>query len=70
MPSSTTFRRKLQTGLKENPQRKERGGRETNRGDNVPEQDRQKKDKEDDEILLDWVPYPLEATRARDLKKR
>jgi len=70
MPSSTTFHGKLRTGLKENPQRKERGGRKTNRGDDVPEPDRQKKDEEDDEILLDWVPYPSEATRARVLKRQ
>src|SRR5712672_1364284 len=70
MPSSMTFRRKLRTGLKENPQGERRGRRRTNRGDNVSEQDCQRKDGEDNEILLDWVPYPSEATRARVLKKQ
>jgi len=70
MPSSTTFCGKLQTGLKENPQRKERRGHKTNRGDDVPEQNCQKKDEEDDEILLDWVSYPSEATRSRVLQKQ
>jgi len=70
MPSSTTFRRKLRAGLKENPQGKRGGRRRTNRGDNVPEQNRQKEEEEDDEILLDWVPYPSEATRARVLQKQ
>jgi len=70
MSSNTTFHGKLWTGLKENPQREERGGRKTNRGDNVPEQNHQWKDEEDDEILLDWVPYPSEATRARVLQKQ
>ena len=70
MPSGTTFRGKLQTGLKENSQRKERGDCKTNRGDDIPEQNRQKKDEGDDEILLDWVPYPSEATRTRVLQKQ
>jgi len=70
MPSSMTFHRKLQTGLKENPQGERRGRRRTNRGDDIPEQDRQKGDGEDDEVLLDWVPYPSEATRARVLKEQ
>jgi len=70
MPSSMTFRRKLRTGLKENPQGERGGKRRTNRGDNIPEQDCQKEDGEDDKILLDWVPYPSEATRARVLKKQ
>jgi|SRR5712671_5521699 len=70
MPSGTTFRGKLQTGLKENSQRKERGDCKTNRGDDIPEQNRQKKDEGDDEILLDWIPYPSEAMRARVLQKQ
>jgi len=69
MPSSMTFHRKLRTGLKENPQGEKGGRRRTNKGDNIPEQDRQKEDGEDNEILLDWVPYPSEAMRARVLKK-
>jgi len=70
MPSSMMFWRKLQAGLKENPQEERRGRRRTNRGDNIPEQDRQREDREDDEILLDWVPYPSEATRARVLTRQ
>ena len=70
MPSSMTFQRKLQAELKENPQGERGGRRRTNRGDNAPEQDRQKEDGEDDKILLDWVPHPSEATRARVLKKQ
>jgi len=70
MPSSMMFQRKLRTGLKENPQGERGGRRRTNRGDNVPEQNCQKEDGEDDKILLDWVPYPSEATTARVLKKQ
>ena len=70
MPSSMMFQRKLRTGLKENPQGERGGRRRTNRGDNVPEQNRQREDGEDDKILLDWVPYPSEATTARVLKKQ
>jgi len=71
MPSSATFCMVLQTGLKENLQKKERGGCKTNKGDNVPEQKNcQGKEGEDDKILLDWVPYPSEAMRARVLEKQ